>query len=97
MMHGYYNWGRPGFGFFGFPIFGILIGLVLLVLVIYITVMVIRKLRYDNYHSGRFQRVEEDPLFIAKRRYAKGEISKEEYEEILKNLEYNTWFEWNEC
>ena len=37
-------------------------------------------------HEHRHDHGEEDPLAIAKRRYAKGEISREEFEQIRKDL-----------
>ena len=83
MMHEYFNWGHP---FFGFPIFGFLIGLTLLVLTIYITILIIRKIKNGNYKISHLMNNNNDPINIAKKRYARGEISKEEYQEIIKNI-----------
>jgi len=39
------------------------------------------------YRYRRYRRSREDPLEIARRRLAEGEITPEEYEEIRKNIE----------
>jgi putative membrane protein len=71
MMDGY----GIGYGF------GIL-GLIFLILVIIGLVLLIKYL----WESGGAKREQESALEILKKRYAKGEISKEEFEEKKKDL-----------
>ncbi|MGQ9614883.1 MAG: SHOCT domain-containing protein [Spirochaetota bacterium] len=81
MMHGYYGYWHPGYGFSGFPFLGLVFGIVLLVLVAYLIVLIVKKLKSNSYHYNQ-----EDPLTILKRRYAKGEISRDEYDAIMNKL-----------
>ncbi len=81
MMHGYYGGFHPGYGFFGFPIFGSIFGILLLALAVYIAVLIVKKIK----NSGGDYR-EDDPLHIAKLRYAKGEISEAEYKKLVEDL-----------
>lgn len=64
--------------FLGVGWWGWITGLFFLVLIIWIVAAFVNK---RNSHVDN-----EDPLIILKRRYAKGEMSKEEYEEARKNL-----------
>ena len=84
---GYYGpqgpggWGRMmhyGFGYRG--MFMLLILLIIIGLLIYFNVQA-RKTK------GRTPTQNESPLDILKRRYAKGEIAREEYERMKKDLE----------
>jgi putative membrane protein len=70
-------WHHEGFGWFA--VFGGLLWLILLGVIIYMLISLLAPSR----ESGRR---EEDPLEIAKRRYAKGEIIREEFEQIRKDL-----------
>lgn len=73
--------GGPGQGggpMWGMP-YGGLSGLLILVIVVAVAVPLLRGQRRDG---GR----DEDPLVILKRRYAKGEINREEYERMRKEL-----------
>jgi len=79
MMHGIYGGWQPGWEFFGFPFFSLIFGIALLALVVYLIVLIVKKLRYNGYQYNQ-----NDPLTIVKRRYARGEISREEYEAIRK-------------
>ncbi|MGA1840386.1 MAG: SHOCT domain-containing protein [bacterium] len=73
------RWGHmSGYGFGGIIIWIIL--LILVALVIYFITQNI-KLRSSGHSSG------ETPLDILKTRYAKGEISKEEFNQMKKDLE----------
>lgn len=77
-MDHYYNgtgWESAG------PIFGLLHLLVLLLVILF----VFRMFSRHGHHRG-WHRDQSDPLQIAKTRYAKGEITKTELEEIKKNL-----------
>ena len=60
--------------------FGWLTGLVFLVVLIW---LVIRTLNHDYYHRGHSS----SAMDILKERYAKGEISKEEFEEKRQQIE----------
>ncbi|MGM0471405.1 MAG: SHOCT domain-containing protein [Bacillota bacterium] len=74
MMHGWgYSFNRM---LGGGHLMMFILGLIVIGLVIYIV---------KNDSSGN-QTLEDSPLEIAKRRYAKGEISKEEFEEIKREL-----------
>lgn len=54
--------------------------------VIYAMVTIVRNMRRTNSETGRGKR-DETPLDILKKRYAAGEIDREEYERIKKDLE----------
>ena len=77
-----------GFGFFGFPFIGSFFWLAIVGLVVFAIVMISRRtpmsrppMTYTG--TGTMQ----SPLDIAKSRYAKGEITKDEYESLRKDLE----------
>ena len=70
------GWGMRGFGFGGGGLFWILF-VVLIALAVDLAVRSRGKTR---------RRDEASPLEIAKTRYARGEISKEEYEQIRRDL-----------
>lgn len=72
----------PGNGFdLGWAIFSGFLWLLFFFLLIYIGVRLLRK-RGDSSFSYR----ETNPLDIAKERYAKGEINKEQYDQLIKDL-----------
>jgi len=81
MMHGYYGGFHPRYGFFGFPIFGFILGILLLILAVYVAVLIVKKIRNtgDRYMG-------DDPLYIAKQRYAQGEITADEYKQLVEDL-----------
>ena len=81
MMHGFY--GPWNMGFYGFPIFGLIFGIAILVLVVYLIILVARKLKNNGLFDNQ---LDNNPITIAKRRYARGEITKEEYEAVIKDL-----------
>lgn len=66
--------------FMGFPFFWWLVPFIVIVII----VLLVRKPQSTNYHRDISR---ETPLEILKKRYAKGEISKEEYLEAKKTLE----------
>jgi putative membrane protein len=70
-------WHHEGFGWFA--VFGGLLWLILLGIIIYLVVSLLAPGREPRRHD-------EDPLEIAKRRYARGEITREEFEQIRKDL-----------
>lgn len=63
--------------------FGWIFWIVILVIIIWAVVQFTNRNQQNNRLNSNS---EETPLEILKKRYAKGEISKEEYEEIKKNL-----------
>ena len=77
--------GAPvGAGGFVFP----LLSLLFWVLVIWLIFRLLSRHGHhlDHYHSHHDHQVATDPIDAAKLRYAKGEITKTELEEIKKNL-----------
>ncbi|HUS82909.1 MAG TPA: SHOCT domain-containing protein [Dehalococcoidia bacterium] len=70
-------WHHDGFGWFA--VFGGLFWLILLGSIIYLIVSVLAPDRGPGHR-------EEEPLEIAKRRYAKGEITREEFQQIRQDL-----------
>jgi len=83
MMHGYYGGFHPGALFFGFPVFGFIFGILLLTLAVYITVLIAKKIK-NRANGVRY--MSDDPMFIAKQRYARGEISESEYKKLIDDL-----------
>jgi len=74
-----YFWGA-GMWFFPF------IGIFVMIMIVYI---IFGRGRYNmrcNNHENMYKKTGQDPLDILKQRYAKGEISKEEFENIKKDL-----------
>ena len=73
-----------GFGFNIFAaIFGGLVGLAVVALIVLLIIVAVRSLRRSG-PMGMGSR--EDPLAIAKARYAKGEISQAEYKRLVNDL-----------
>ena len=61
-------------------LFGGILWLILWGTIIYLVVSVVTSGRHEHRHA------DEEPLEIAKRRYARGEITHEEFEQIRKDL-----------
>jgi putative membrane protein len=74
-----------GMGMMGMMIFMFLFGLLLIVLFVLIVVVVVKRLWDSKMPFSTSAR--EDALEILKKRYAKGEISKEEYDRIKRDIE----------
>lgn len=72
-----WNWG------FGGALLMDFIGIAFVVLVIWI---IVRLVRHRGYHSMTTTATKQTPIDIAKERYAKGEITKEQFEQIKKDL-----------
>lgn len=70
-------------GMFGGMWFGWLLGIVIIVLVIWVVIQISNKNQQTNSTNmiGK-----ESPLDILKKRYAKGEITKEQFEEMKNDL-----------
>jgi len=88
---GYGGWGMMGgpgtmMGSFGLPMMGGLAMLVFWALVIGGAVWFIQSMTRGSSHTGVSKQQTESPLDILKRRYASGDISKEQFEEMTRNL-----------
>lgn len=79
-MMGYWGYGGP-FHWFGFG-FGMIAHIVFLVLAIYGFVWIFRNFSRASRHQDDVTALE-----ILKRRYAKGEISSEEFQKMKKEIE----------
>jgi putative membrane protein len=82
--------GRMGHSFgWGFPLLGGLFWLLMVGLLVFLIVTVIRREKAMRHYTaaGLPAAAGQSPLDIAKTRYAKGEINKEEYEALRKDLE----------
>ncbi len=79
---GYDGWG-PGMMHYGYGYGGMFMGLLFFILIVVLVYFVIQAITA----KGRPPIPPESPLDILKKRYAKGEITKEEFEKIKKDLE----------
>ena len=73
--------GMMGGGMWIWMFFNIIIWILVILGIVLLVVWVVRKTRI-----GERSRVEESALEILKKRYARGEISKEEYEEKKRDI-----------
>jgi putative membrane protein len=81
ISHPMRGWGHMmGYGGYG----GVIMWIVLLALAAVIVYFVFRQINQNDNRSGTEK---ENPLDIAKRRYAAGEISKEEFERLKNDIE----------
>ncbi len=85
MMPGGGMMGWGGYGGFGMGIVGVLFMLLFWGLIIVGLVLLVRWL-WDQGRPGTGTGTAEAPLDILKRRYARGEIGKEEYDRIKQDL-----------
>ena len=67
-------------GMFGGMWFGWIFWIVIIIAIVWVVTQVINKNQQTNSNT------KESPLDILKKRYAKGEITKEQYEEMKKDL-----------
>ncbi len=89
-MMRYFGYGQGG----GFPLVMGICGILMAVFFVLLVVFVIRALvwgprrhsRYMHGMSGHWMDEEDEALNVLRRRFAAGEISKEEYEDRLKTL-----------
>jgi putative membrane protein len=72
-----------GWGFMPFWYGGISMWIVLIILIGVVVYLIVRS---PNSQSSGRQVDRDDPLEIAKRRYARGEITKEEYDQIKRDI-----------
>ena len=72
------------FGGWWFPGAGILMALVCIGFIVLVVWGVSRLARHGSYHS--MIATKQNPIDIAKERYAKGEITKEQFDQIKKDL-----------
>jgi putative membrane protein len=70
-------WHHEGFGWFA--LFGGILWLILIGVIIYAVISLLAPSRETRRHD-------EDPLEIAKRRYARGDITREEFDQIRRDL-----------
>jgi putative membrane protein len=83
-----YGWGHgPGMGWgFGMGWFGLIIMALFWILIIVAIIFLIRWLMISSRMRSLGQKPEETALEILKKRYARGEIKKEEFEEKKRDL-----------
>jgi len=79
-----WGWGGFGHGAYGFPFWWLAAGFRLVVLVA-IVAGAVYMARYFT-RQGRHSHREDSALDILQKRYARGEITKEQYEEMKRNL-----------
>lgn len=79
-------WGLGGIGFTCMILGNVLFGLIIAAIIIIITRLVRRAGHYHDYYHGENK---SGALDILKERYAKGEITKEQYESMKKDLGLN--------
>jgi putative membrane protein len=80
-----WGWGGLGHAAYGFPFWWLAAGFRLVVLAA-VVVGVVYLVRYFARQGGGRSSHEESALDILQKRYARGEITKEQYEEMKRNL-----------
>jgi putative membrane protein len=73
------RWGHMG----GYGFGGIIIWIILLILIILVIYFITQNIKLKSFKDSS----RETPLDILKKRYAKGEITKEDFEQMKKDLE----------
>ncbi|MFZ3079595.1 MAG: SHOCT domain-containing protein [Bellilinea sp.] len=82
-MMGYYGYGNMGW--IGM-ILGSIVSIALLIGLVLLIVWAVRRMSANPYQSGPQSSTGQSARDIAQARYAKGEISREEYQQILSDL-----------
>lgn len=83
---------RDGFGFsgdggFGFPLFNYLSLFFMIGLIVLVVVLIIKTSKDSHsHHPNQTKQTNDQAISIVKERYARGEISKEDYLELIETL-----------
>ena len=80
------NYGYGGMGWFGM-IFGLVITIAVVIGIVLLIVWAIRKTNVNSTQSGPQATSSQSAREIAQARYAKGEINREEYQQILSDID----------
>jgi putative membrane protein len=80
-----WGWGGLGHAAYGFPFWWLAVGFRLIVLAAVVVGVVYLARYFARQGGGRFHH-EESALDILQKRYARGEITKEQYEEMKRDL-----------
>lgn len=81
-----WGWGHmmnDGYGYYGFGYGGMFMGIVFLIIFGVAIYFIVQALRTKNVMG----QVQETPVDILKKRYAKGEITKEDFDRMKKDIE----------
>ena len=79
------NFGYGGMGWIGM-ILGLVITIAVIIGLVLLVVWAVRRMSGNNAHTGSQNLTGQSARDIAQARYAKGEITREEYQQILSDL-----------
>lgn len=86
-MNSRWNYMMPnGWNYMGFNWLGSLTSVIFWLLIILCVVALLRSLKDDDNHTNNKSEKDESALEILKLRYAKGEITKKEFDQMKKDL-----------